>query len=109
MSLAGRQSARAHRWKRGLALSDRADVSVFFTLPRSACPLFQQPTTRLAPERRMQRLDLTLDSPAENLALDEALLLAAESGEIRSEVLRIWEPRVHGRAGLFLADRRRSA
>ncbi len=41
----------------------------------------------------MQRLDLTLDSPAENLALDEALLLAAESGEIRSEVLRIWEPR----------------
>jgi lipoate-protein ligase A len=41
----------------------------------------------------MQLLDLTLDSPAENLALDEALLLAAESGELKTEVLRIWEPR----------------
>jgi lipoate---protein ligase len=41
----------------------------------------------------MQFLDLTLDSPAENLALDEALLLAAESGAPGSEVLRIWEPR----------------
>lgn len=38
----------------------------------------------------MQFLDVTLPSPAENLALDEALLLAAESGE-GGEVLRFWE------------------
>ena len=38
----------------------------------------------------MRFLDLTLPSPAENLALDEALLLAAESGE-GSEILRVWE------------------
>ena len=41
----------------------------------------------------MQWLDLTLDSPAENLALDEALLdVAEESGE-PTECLRIWESR----------------
>jgi lipoate-protein ligase A len=38
----------------------------------------------------MQFLDLTLPSPAENLALDEALLLAADSGD-GGEVLRVWE------------------
>jgi lipoate---protein ligase len=41
----------------------------------------------------MQFLDLTLDTPAENLALDEALLLAAESGSHEGELLRLWEPR----------------
>jgi len=40
----------------------------------------------------MQRLVLTLDTPAENLALDEALLDAAEAGEIAQGVLRVWEP-----------------
>jgi lipoate---protein ligase len=35
-------------------------------------------------------LDLTLRTPAENLACDEALLDAAETGEI-GEVLRFWE------------------
>jgi lipoate-protein ligase A len=41
----------------------------------------------------MQLLDLTLPSAAENLALDEALLDAAEAAAERSgEVLRIWEP-----------------
>jgi lipoate-protein ligase A len=35
-------------------------------------------------------LDLTLPDAAENLALDEALLLAAEAGE-GPEVLRLWE------------------
>jgi lipoate-protein ligase A len=35
-------------------------------------------------------LDLTLPTPAENLALDEALLLAAEAGA-GGEVLRLWE------------------
>jgi lipoate-protein ligase A len=38
----------------------------------------------------MQLLDLTLGTPAENLALDEALLDAAQAGEC-GEVLRLWE------------------
>lgn len=37
----------------------------------------------------MQTLDLTLPSPAENLALDEALLLEAEDGAV-GEMLRFW-------------------
>lgn len=37
-------------------------------------------------------LDLTLPSPAENLALDEALLEQAEAAEAPREVLRLWEP-----------------
>ena len=40
----------------------------------------------------MKLLDLTLPSPAENLACDEALLDAAEAG-IGGEVLRFWESR----------------
>jgi lipoate-protein ligase A len=39
----------------------------------------------------MQLLDLTLPSAAEDLALDEALLLEAEAGR-GAEVLRLWEP-----------------
>lgn len=39
----------------------------------------------------MQQLLLTLDTPAENLALDEALLDAAEAGEVPAGVLRLWE------------------
>lgn len=38
----------------------------------------------------MKLLDLTLPAPAENLALEEALLDAAEAGE-GGEVLRFWE------------------
>jgi lipoate---protein ligase len=38
----------------------------------------------------MQLLDLTLATAAENLALDEALLLQAEAGDA-GEVLRLWE------------------
>jgi lipoate-protein ligase A len=38
----------------------------------------------------MRYLGLTLPTPAENLALDEALLLAAEAGS-GGEVLRVWE------------------
>ncbi|MBX9585448.1 MAG: lipoate--protein ligase family protein [Gemmataceae bacterium] len=38
----------------------------------------------------MTLLDLTLPTPAENLALDEALLLAAEA-DTGGEVLRLWE------------------
>jgi lipoate-protein ligase A len=40
----------------------------------------------------MLLLDLTLESPAENLALDEALLLEAEEAALPYEVLRIWQP-----------------
>jgi len=36
-------------------------------------------------------LDLTLESPAENLALDEALLERAECGTKPLEMLRLWE------------------
>jgi len=39
----------------------------------------------------MHLLDLTLPTPAENLALDEALLESAELGELRGDVLRLWE------------------
>jgi len=43
----------------------------------------------------MQLLSLTLKTPAENLALDEALLDAAEAGELAEPVLRLWEPAEH--------------
>jgi lipoate-protein ligase A len=43
----------------------------------------------------MQLLDLTLPTPAENLACDEALLDAAEAGELTDEVLRFWESPTH--------------
>jgi lipoate-protein ligase A len=39
----------------------------------------------------MELLDLTLPSPAENLACDEVLLDAAEAGD-GGEILRFWEP-----------------
>ena len=42
----------------------------------------------------MNVLELTLPTPAENLACDEALLDAAEAGEA-GEVLRFWEPQQH--------------
>ncbi len=42
----------------------------------------------------MKLLDLTLPSPAENLACDEVLLDAAEAGW-GDEALRFWEPREH--------------
>jgi lipoate-protein ligase A len=41
----------------------------------------------------MRRLELTLPTPAENVALDEALLDAAEDGHPQWEFLRIWESR----------------
>jgi lipoate-protein ligase A len=39
----------------------------------------------------MRRLNLTLSTPAENVALDEALLDWAEESATDTEVLRIWE------------------
>ena len=54
----------------------------------------------------MHFLDVTMSSLAENLALDEALLLAAESGD-GGEILRFWEwpaPAVVVGAGGRLAD-----
>jgi lipoate-protein ligase A len=51
----------------------------------------------------VKKLALTLGEPAANLALDEALLEAAEAGEQTDEVLRLWEPAeplvVVGRSG----------
>ena len=43
------------------------------------------------PPTQLKYLDLTLPTPEENLACDEALLDAAEGGE-GGEVLRVWEP-----------------
>lgn len=40
----------------------------------------------------MQLLDLTLPTPAENLALDEALLDEAERSDVGGQILRFWEP-----------------
>jgi lipoate-protein ligase A len=40
----------------------------------------------------MKLLDLTLDPPVANIALDEALLEFAETSEDHPEVLRLWEP-----------------
>ncbi len=40
----------------------------------------------------MHRFDLTLPTPAENLALDELLLECAEEGPPEREFLRLWEP-----------------
>ncbi len=39
----------------------------------------------------MKLLDLTLPTPADNLALDDALLAAAEAGKFDFDVLRLWE------------------
>ena len=39
----------------------------------------------------MKLLDLTLDTPEENVALDQALLDHAEAGGEPSELLRLWE------------------
>ena len=41
----------------------------------------------------MKRLDLTLATPAENLALDEALVETADVDQSHVELLRLWEPR----------------
>jgi lipoate-protein ligase A len=41
----------------------------------------------------MELLELTLDTAAENLAVDEALLLAADAANEPQETLRLWEPR----------------
>src|SRR5262245_43291673 len=43
----------------------------------------------------MQFLDLILPTPAENLALDEALLEASEAREMSGDILRLWEMPEH--------------
>lgn len=56
----------------------------------------------------MLLLNLTLPTPAENLALDEALLESAEESESHPEVLRFWESPdlfvVLGRGSPFLKE-----
>ena len=49
------------------------------------------PVTHLCDNDSMQRLFLTLDSPAANLAVDEALLDWAENMGPDAECLRVWE------------------
>jgi lipoate-protein ligase A len=41
---------------------------------------------------RMNLLKLTLSTPAENLALDEALLDMVDAAEIDHDIVRLWEP-----------------
>ena len=48
----------------------------------------------IAPADQMKQLDLTLPTPAENIALDEELLDAAER-DAGGEVLRFWESPEH--------------
>ena len=43
----------------------------------------------------MRFIELTLEQPAENLALDEALLEEAESAGQPQETLRLWESPSH--------------
>lgn len=61
----------------------------------------------------MRLLDLTLPTVAENLALDEALIEAAEAGQLADEVLRLWESPdlavVVGRASRVADEVRRDA
>ncbi|MFH1264595.1 MAG: lipoate--protein ligase family protein [Planctomycetota bacterium] len=61
----------------------------------------------------MRYLDLTLPTPAENLALDEALLEEAERAGRATETLRVWEPRepivVVGRSSRIETEVRRDA
>ena len=61
----------------------RADAGADWMLDQPA------DTGRSLQWRRMHYLDLTLPTLAQNLALDEALLLAAEDGG--PEVLRVWQ------------------
>jgi lipoate-protein ligase A len=53
-------------------------------------------------------LDITLDTPAANLALDEALLEQAEMSATPHELLRVWEPNapmvVLGRSSQFQTE-----
>lgn len=59
----------------------------------------------------MECFDLTLDTPAENLALDEALLDEAELAGGQAEFLRVWESRhwavVIGRSSRIAQEARR--
>jgi lipoate---protein ligase len=40
----------------------------------------------------LKYLDLAFDDPAHNLACDEALLELVETGQVKDEILRVWEP-----------------
>jgi lipoate---protein ligase len=53
--------------------------------------LLEPLSRQIARDFCMHLLDLTLGTPAENLALDEALLEAAEETDRPRETLRIWE------------------
>lgn len=56
----------------------------------------------------MKYLDLAFANPAHNLACDEALLELIETGQVKDEILRVWEPAqyfvVLGRANATRAE-----
>ena len=56
----------------------------------------------------IRRLDLTLHTPAENLALDEAILNQMDEGRYQFDILRFWEPQtpfvVLGRGSKYLDE-----
>ncbi len=73
-------------------------------MPAQSAWVYSLATVRVVPRRPsrwwgacakiwgMRLLDLTLSTPEENLALDEALLDQAEANDRAGEVLRLWEP-----------------
>ena len=73
---------------------NQVSQSVDFTrCPSPTVGLGGQAAGGFAEERgTMQLLELTLDDPYQNIALDEALLEANEQGQAGAEVLRLWHP-----------------
>jgi lipoate-protein ligase A len=67
--------------ERGQSRNDAAKTELYRETPTASRPC----------KIPMQRLDRTLPTPAENLALDEALLEWAEESAAEREFLRIWE------------------
>jgi len=79
-----RQTAQAPGTRHS-ALSECTETSDRLTIDNS------QPTIDNS-HTEMQCLDLTLATPAENLALDEALVDEADADSYVGETLRLWEP-----------------
>lgn len=73
--------------------SEFSDASIISQSgPHVAYPtqLVRVPVITLS-QKQMQRFDLSLSTPAQNLAFDEALLESAEVGSSDHEFLRLWE------------------
>ncbi len=72
----------------GLDLSDTPTATTHLLL----ATMGMATTVRDAIIRVMRLLDLTLPTPAENLALDEALVEEADQPGVCGQTLRLWEP-----------------